>query len=233
MIKDFEIIPVYRGVSEIKPIFKLLKTTKTKAWILGGYVRYMCSPTQNPIKAGDVDIYCRTKESFEIHKTKFSKYLSVYNENPISITFIRPKEIKNPFFRCPTIQLIKPLKQGAVVTKGSLTTILNNFDFSVVRLGIHPLGKVFADKDYLKDEKQQILRIKNIHCPISSLFRCIKYQKKGYHLPAVEILKLFRNWEQRTETYKSEIEKALNELSTNKNIQQEQIDKLEKLMRID
>ncbi|MFX0142050.1 MAG: hypothetical protein ACFFDN_50905, partial [Candidatus Hodarchaeota archaeon] len=164
--KGFVTIPVLRGFSEIENLYNDLD--RFDVFICGGYVRYMCSTHQNPTQAGDVDIYCQSPEEFEKLKTFMitTKEMNIRHENNVSITFTR-KSLDHPYFACGTIQLIKPIKQGKIVAFGSMQEILENFDFTVIRCGLISQYSAMVDADFEHDEQNKILRLKNIHCPIS------------------------------------------------------------------
>lgn len=102
---------------------------------------------------------------------------------------------------CPIVQVIKPVLQGAIVTVGEMREILNDFDFTIVRAALLSPTEGLADADFVEDDKAWKLKLKNIHCPISSLMRCIKYSRKGYWLGLTESVKLFMNWNERGEDY--------------------------------
>jgi len=72
--------------------------------------------------------------------------------------------------------------EGAVVTIGTLEDILDNFDFTVVRAAILNRHEVMVDRDFMADEGNRRLVFKNIHCPVSSLLRALKYARKGYYM---------------------------------------------------
>lgn len=158
-----------------------------------------------------------------------TEHLSVKMENDISTLFERPKDIGNPFYFLPEINLIRPLSEGMLKSKGSLVEIISNFDFTVVRCGIHLRLPTLAlvDLDFVPDEERRLLNLKVIHCPIGSTYRCIKYAKKGYFLKTQECLKLFFDWETRPDEYKEEITTLIN----TEDMTEEQIDKLESLLR--
>ena len=224
---------IYRGFQEIKYIFDIIKSQNLNCFICGGYVRYMCSPKRNPYQAGDVDIYSHTQKDFDILLKILKKdNMSVKFENDVSVTFANLNDRKHPLFISPTIQLIKPLKQGAMVLKGTMEDILDNFDFTVVRCGLINENKAIVDADFEHDEIKSLLRIKNIHCPISSTLRCMKYAKKGYWMTPFESLKLFINWENRDDSYRMKIIDMVKKFEDN-GITKEEIEKLEALMRID
>jgi hypothetical protein len=109
-----------------------------------------------------------------------------------------------------------------------METILENFDFTVVRIGLSNPEVALADADFMHDEEKHQLRIKNIHCPISSTYRVMKYRSKGYWPPTLEILKLFFDWDERDEEYKMNIFQFFQKEDPTK----EEIDEMERLMRV-
>jgi hypothetical protein len=228
---DFVNVPIVRGFREIASLYNAIKNLE--GMICGGYVRYCGSPVYKPVPASDVDIYCKDDAVFAgiFYYLKDSNQLEVRHENEISVTFKHPES--GPFFYCPPIQLIKPIKEGRVVANGSVEDIIGNFDFSVIRCAIITPNSILADKDFMEDEKKKILRLKNIHCPISSMLRCMKYSRKGYWMRPIESLKLFSDWEGRTVEYRLKIAEYLAKTTQKGGLTQEEVNELEALMRID
>ncbi len=203
------------------------------AIICGGYARWAFSMREESPEPTDVDIYCQEEESY---KPLFDQFLQsglrIKNENEISVMFLDRKN--SPWFPdLPPIQLIKPMKEARIVAVGNVKEILSNFDFTVCRCAITSPKMGIVDADYAHDEKHKILRIKNIHCPISSTLRFAKYHKKGYSIPPFEVLKLFRDWEDRDEQYRIKIIQFFKVLHEKGELTDEQINKMERLMRID
>lgn len=229
----FETARVVRGYSEIAHIWDALSTvTECRSFICGGYVRFMCSPRLRPEPAGDVDIYSQSKDDADalvLHLK--AQGMSVKHENDISITFDRPDK-NHRWHTNPIIQVVKPINEGAIVATGDIGTILKNFDFTVIRAGLLSPSHALVDCDYKHDEGSRLLRIKNIHCPVSSLLRCMKYARKGYFLRPAEAMKLFADWQGRDDNYRLKIIELF-QSSALGNISQEEIDELERLMRID
>lgn len=228
----FVTVSVRRGFEEIKNLFKIIEVIKDETpydiFILGGYVRWMCSPKENPTKAGDIDVYSESQQAFDELKSRLMcEGLEVRAENPMALTF----KVNEQFPQ--TVQLIKPIREGAIVANGTKEEILSHFDFTVIRIGLVSETNALADADYLHDEQAGILRLKNIHCPISSTLRCMKYARKGYFLRPVESLKLFADWDNRTDEYKFQIINGLRKIESEEQLSQEDIEQLERLMRID
>jgi len=222
---------VVRGYTEIKKLLISIPEIMTDGMICGGYARYMVSPHKNPVPADDLDIYCRNEDVFSSLKEKLNSVLKKKAENDISITYDKP-DSDSEVFGAPKVQLIKPVKEGAIVAVGDRKTILENFDFTVVRCALLNPNEALVDADFEHDEKNRFLRIKNIHCPISSLLRCIKYIKKGYWAPPSQLVKLFVDWESRPDEYRTRI-LELFRTSQLGNISEDEINELEALLRID
>lgn len=234
--EGFVTVPIRRGFTEIKPVYDFLlnEINNGDCIICGGYVRYMCSTHSNPAKAGDVDLYFKSEEVFNEIKDRLIKVgFESKHENDICVSFKLISDVESKFFGTPQIQLIKPIVDGSIVATGDMEEILSNFDFTVVRAGFVSPEVAFVDADFIHDESKRILRIKNIHCPISSTLRCMKYSKKGYWLPPLQCCRLFIDWEDRDQEYRDKIIHFLTEADKGEGLTETDINELEKLMRID
>ena len=234
----FKKIKLLRGFQEIQPIYEL--AVKNNCVICGGYARYCGSPlpTQRVKLATDVDIFPKSMDAYDsILKDLLDMGYEIRHENHISTTFKPTRKGKRKLEHIPTPQIIKPLIEGKIVTLGTVEEILENFDFTIVRAAILSPTELLVDEDFEKDEKSLVLRLKNIHCPISSLLRCCKYASKGYFMRPIEALKLFQDWTNRGVVYQGQIAdlflKSMNGPGKPGGITREEIDELEALLRID
>jgi hypothetical protein len=231
--KGFVTVSIKRGFQEIETLFTNI--TVLGGVICGGYVRYCASPLPEPVKAADVDIYCVDDRVFDAIKKHMQEEMKLEkrHENNMALTFKRPKE--GPYAYAPPIQLIKPVREGAIVANGTMEEILDNFDFTVIRCGLIDQHTALADKDFEEDEKHRRLRIKKIHCPISSTLRCLKYAKKGYWCRPFDVLGLFLDWERREPGYRDKIVSYLMKSAADpkSGLTKEEVEELEALMRID
>jgi hypothetical protein len=219
-------VKVHRGFTELQHVYPLIYDHG--GVILGGYVRYMCSPLRNPVGATDLDVYSPTKEIFAKLSEAFkNKGCEMKDENDLAIVY-KPFTKDHLLFPCPTVNLIKPMQEGVVVTQGEIQTILENFDFTVVRIGLLNQHVALADADFLHDEEAKFLRIKNIHCPISTTYRMMKYNRKGYWPSTSQTLRVFLDWDERDDEYKMKIM----EFISKEDPTQEEIDIMERMMRV-
>lgn len=235
ILSKFVETPLLRGFSEIQLLWELAQ--RHGSMICGGYARYCASQIQKPIPAGDVDLFPQSDTGHEALVEEIKSIgFKVKHENEISVTFAHLDEHVDPrWIVCPTIQVIKPIVQGAIVTVGPMEEILNNFDFTIVRAGIVNPSTVLVDEDFLADDKSMKLQLKNIHCPISSTMRCIKYSKKGYWLGLSESVKLFNDWNERGPEYQAKLLDLIGKMKTPEGEEpnKQDIEELEKLMNID
>jgi hypothetical protein len=235
----FETVPLLRGFDIIKPLWRILEEIKQKVgkdcFICGGYARYCASPQITPVTANDVDVYCETEEVFNALKERIEKEgLEIRYENGVSLTYkIKDDDKNNILAYVPTIQLIKPIQEARIVAFGDKKTIIENFDFSVIRAAILSDTEVMVDADFIHDEEHKLLRLKNIHCPISSTLRCMKYSRKGYFLRPFECLKLFIDWSDRPDEYRIKLIDFLDKASQEEGLSKEEVEELEEMMRID
>lgn len=229
-------IPIARGVFEVSCLLDLCDSLG--GYLIGGYARYCCSQAKEVFPAGDADIFPvgdtleASQKVYEAWKSKLIEIgLRIKHENEVSITW--DASGVGPYCFCPTIQLIKPVVKGKIVTSGTLETILGNFDFSVVRVAINRDRKTAtAWASFTEDESKHFLRILNIHCPISSTLRFMKYSRKGYWSTPREVLKMFQDWISRTPEYRAEIEDMFT-TSAKRELTREEIDHLEALLHVD
>ena len=236
----FSRVPLLRGFTEIRLLFELCE--QFGATICGGYARYCASPkpTDKVVRAGDVDLFPHnTDATAKILDALKAMGFVVQHENDVSITMKAPKEAVG-IQHFPTPQIIKPVIQGAIVTLGTTEEILDNFDFSIVRAAIVSPSEVLVDDDFLEDETHNVLRLKNIHCPISSTLRCCKYARKGYWMRPSEALKLFIDWSNRSDEYRTRMIELFTQSHLGKvsaenpnGMTQADIDELESLLRVD
>lgn len=227
--------PILRGFSEIAPIWELAQ--RHGSMICGGYARFCASQLRHPPAASDVDLFPQSDTGHEALIAEIQSVgFAIKHENEISVTFKALEEHADMRWTvCPIIQVIRPVLQGAIVTVGPMEEILNNFDFTIVRAAITSPTTVLVDEDFMEDDKSYKLRLKNIHCPVSSLMRCIKYSKKGYWLGLSESVKLFLDWNERGEEYQDKLIGLIEAMKkpNGEEPNKEDIEELEKLMNID
>jgi len=201
-------IPIRRGFTEIQKLFEII--TPFNCHICGGYARYCLSPQRNPSPTSDVDIYAENQDAFDNVLKKFIELdFNTLHTNDVSTVFMPSGD---DFLACPKINLIVPREEFRVRTQGSIEEVLNNFDFTVCRAAVKTNTTGIVDEDFIDHEMKQKLVIKNIHCPVSSAMRFMKYYKKGYFTRPMQVLKLFQDWDARGQEYRDKLTKMIEEV---------------------
>ncbi len=229
-------VKVLRGVDKIKHILK--RVDPFSGFVVGGYVRWMCSPRVIPIEPQDVDLYFEDQAAFDGCLIAFLDLgYVIRNENPVAVTLEIPKrktKKRKKLLYLPVPQLMKPENKGAIVaTSSNMKVILDNFDFTVVRIGLLDDKTALADGRFLHDEENLSLVFKNIHCPISSVLRALKYARKGYYMTVSESFKLFLDWDCRSLDYKRTLVERFKIILESGDLTKEQFEEFETLLRID
>ena len=199
-------VPIVRGFTEIKVLYDLIKDKN--AWICGGYARYMCSQSKKVKPFGDVDIFCKDDESFKLITSAIEAVgITKSHESDVSVMYNPSKNENLPYQWkvLPKINIIKSIDEARVKTSGELSDILDNFDYTIVRIGLISETECLADEHFLEDDNNNYLRIENVHCPVSSILRLAKYIKKGYRTKPIEVLKILSDWDDRGPDYRSKL----------------------------
>lgn len=226
----FKRTKVLRGTEPLKLIFD--DVSNIGGIFCGGYIRYMISRKETPPKANDIDIYSQSDEIYK-RLTKYFKDLGlkINKESDYSISFrIRyddkgriscpPVNLDNPVddfswnHKRSVIQLVKPVNKGKMICKGDLEEILSNFDFTIVRCGLISLESALIDPDFHEDDYNNILIFKNIHSPVSSIFRIVKYGQKGYRIKPSHLVKMFFDWDERDPEWKERVKERVRQFET-------------------
>lgn len=201
---------------EFKKVERLFKIVSENnfGYLAGGFVRYIASPHKNPPEYRDVDVFTTGTEAYHklIQILTYQEKLEVKIETKMSITY---KTVNNEVWKdCPMINLIKPQNNGKLLTYGqSLEDILNNFDFSICRVGILNETECLADQSFYWDEKKKRINVLKMESPVACMARICKYSAKGYKMTIPDMIELFREWDLRGDEYKNKIYNALKKLN--------------------
>lgn len=203
-------LPILRGEKIIEKVFSVIDNN---GFICGGFARYALSPNENTPAPSDIDIFCETEEIYNsaMRSLLNNKAVKKGRKTKIEAKFEISLHADNGGFHREflRVQLIKPTIIHNMVSIGDAETILKNFDFTIAKCAILPDKTTIAHADFVEHDESMSLVIENIHCPISSMKRVIKYCKKGYSITSAELLKLFIDYENRSEDWKKIVHDGL------------------------
>lgn len=199
------------NINRCKDVVELVfGLTEKEGFIAGGFARYCLSINRNPILPNDIDIFCQSEEVYNriLNRFKDNDNLKQIHVSEIEVKF--EYKLKSGFLKeVYNIQLIKPTEIMNMVSMGDYKKVLDNFDFTIAKCAITPDMKGFCHPDFYEHDGLNQLTITNIHCPISSLKRAMKYCKRGYSISSQELLKLFEDYEKRDQSWKDIVKMGL------------------------
>lgn len=197
-------------------------------------------------KTGWVDISKAEYDSLKTNKRQISTDVpegrAYFKAEPLAGYL--PINVVKPF----TNLLRKPAPEVSPVlmkTYGKPEEVIAYFDFPVAMAAIEYVERppikiadmfpfwsryrAIYNADLFTDDESKHLHIRHINCPIAVSMRAFKYVGKGYDIRPREIIKLFKEWDDRPVDYK----KRLIELCEKDNLDAQQWFELEQLLRID
>ena len=124
----------------------------------------------------------------------------------IDMECVAPTGFATDYVQIVLPRSLKYMKVGTLSAQEQLLTL----DFTISRIILTHLTasidecNALADSNFLEDELAMRLVIRHIVCPITSVKRLMKYAKKGYTCPTVDIIKLFVEWSERALTAPTE-----------------------------
>lgn len=217
---------------------EILEAIRGQGFIAGGYARDVLVGSSD---ASDIDIFCHEQsiEAVSIDVNEFEWQGEIIDELRgfgYEITRELPNAIEFKYELPVTgyvpVQLIKPFRNNWMKTFGSIEDVLGQFDFPVAKVAlafVHDEVRVLWDSEFAADERNKVLHIRHINCPVAVAMRVNKYTSKGYRAGPKEIIKLFKEWDARPDEYK----KRLIELAEKETLDAKEWWEIEQLLRID
>lgn len=173
-------LPLLRNQEIIKDLYTFLGTD---CIVAGSFVANSCSPT--PVPYGDIDLFTTTNQQFQKIVHKFSKVgLYPYRISMYATTYN---------FKQQVIQVVNPLfKMCNCGKENELIELFKRFDFPICMVGttLSSPDSAFADPDFIEQDRNRVIKVKNMGNPLATMQRLIKYKVKGYDCPAAEILNI-------------------------------------------
>jgi hypothetical protein len=212
-VQEFEIIPLVSALplemdNIVRAIFPL-------GFLAGGCLRDLIEGKTPK----DYDVFCYEGTNFNqiVQSLRQIGYVELF-QNPMLARLRKDVvahdgTITETFF----IDVVTPRSNARMQTFGDIRSVISKFDFTVCRIGLQvdaldprpDNSRIIQDTDFNADLEGKRLRIKNVVCPITSVKRVGKYALKGFHISSVEILRLFKAWDDMETQEKEELTELL------------------------
>lgn len=212
MDKNWE--PIKTQIKQKYPSQFFNKIYELGGFIAGGYAKQLLFSASDIIKrdnemrnimlATDVDIFCKTKESY----SALSEFLHTHIMFTSTIDglfesfYFNEQDFHEDVGLMPQkVQLILPTDRpnaGDNLAYGSPTELIKGFDFSVCAAAVEKdiIGyNVIMHPELLNDIYSKTLRIISIRCPVALVWRIMKYVRKGFYLPTEDLSYIFEYWD--------------------------------------
>lgn len=219
----------------------ILDSIEGMGFIAGGYGSWYYD-SRNSAEPSDIDIFS-IENRFEYYPPEEPDGVFV-PESPIidillELGYEEEKELPNAIQYKPPrgdmlkVQYVKPFQNQWMKTFGTPNEVLEQFDFTVAMVALEKNGEYYYihyHEDFAKHNKKYRLYIKHINCPIAVAMRVTKYVKKGYYIGPKELIKLFIEWENRDDEYRTQLRDLLEKEGE---LSPEEWWDMERLLRID
>lgn len=201
---SYRTVPIMRGIANNTgsiAVDHLNRIISAGGVIAGGFARYCCSTARDVAPASDIDVYAISMSAFDGLTTLLDSMCGSFTkETGISYNWT------GDFL---SLQLIKPVEEGNLVTVGDPETIMSTYDFTVCKAAIISSTLCLVDERFSVDEAKKFLRIRKMGNPLSTLNRVIKYTKKGYSTNNFQLMKILKEWDAHKESFKSDLEQLV------------------------
>lgn len=164
----YEQAAVKRGYSVLKELWPIARPHG--AFIAGGFARWMLSKADDPVPAGDVDLFVPSGDPCGLVEDLQRRGYSLRAETDNAYTF----EPRNDLFN---VQVIKP-----DWTRPTVEATLDDFDFTIVQAAVLFPARGVVSEQFHADEQRRVLRLVTINDPVRVLLRLMKYARRGYTL---------------------------------------------------
>lgn len=215
MKKDWE--PIKTQIKQKYPSQFFNKIYELGGFIAGGYAKQLLfsasdiirrdNEMKNIMLASDVDIFCKTKESYSALSEFLHTHIMFTNtiDGLFESFYFNEQDFHEDVGLMPQkVQLILPTDRpnaGDNLAYGTPTELIKGFDFSVCAAAVEKESdgtySVIMHPELLYDIFAKTLRIISIRCPVALVWRIMKYVRKGFYLPTEDLSYIFKYWDDR------------------------------------
>lgn len=203
---DFVETALVRGHRTVRYLLRVLRGTG--GFLAGGFPRWCASPRRDPAPPEDADVFCPDEVALARVRCALEAFgHRLVRENRVSFVYAGCWRLLGR--SVPPVNVVKPVDEGRVYTRGSMLEVLHNFDFTICKAGIKDERTALVHAAFYADEGARRLRFTRIHTPVTGIVRAIKYSRKGYRISLRELMRVFAFWDEQKRGFRSKVKKIL------------------------
>jgi len=201
-----------------------LREMAGKAFFAGGYARWLYVHTFSVPANSKLDLLPSDKDLFgyaealdnsivnSIYELGFAQHIPegpMQNET-LLINFTHP-DVDD----AAPLQFVRPIASPALYSAGNPVKQLQRFNFYSSQFAVEMQGDdvvFFYTDEGVLDLKRGRLRINAINSPLGMMRRIVKDTSKGFIISLKEMMKLFTDWDARSDEYQASVVNAVNNM---------------------
>jgi len=201
-----------------------LREMAGKAFFAGGYARWLYINTFHFTCHDNLDLFPSDKDLFgyaealdasifgSIYDLGFADHVVEPAQNSILLmNFMHPDDSM-----VIPLQFIRPIASPTLYSAGDPVKQLQRFNFHTSQFAVEikdDEALFYHTDEGLADLKHGCLRINAINSPLGMMRRIVKDTGKGFTISLKEMLKLFKDWDARSDEYQDSVIDAVDKMS--------------------
>jgi len=211
-----------------------LRKMAGKAFFAGGFARWLYMGTTSIPIHEDLELLPSDKDLFgyaealdnsileSIHELGFVEHIPEPVQNSTFLLNFTHPDDPFDYFRGAPLQFVRPIASSALYSAGDPVKQLQRFNFYSSQFAVEmqdngdteEIAFFYTDEGVL-DLRLGRLRINVINSPLGMMRRIMKDASKGFTISLKEMMKLFKDWDARSDEYQASVLKAVDNLNDN------------------
>ena len=191
-----------------------------KAFFAGGYARWLYINTFHLDVHTDLDLFPSDKDLFgyaevldnsileSVYELGFFDHVAEPAQNStLLLNFTHPDDSM-----VIPLQFVRPISSPALMSAGDPVKQLQRFNFYSSQFAVEikdDEAVFYYTEEGIADLKHGCLRINAINSPLGMMRRIVKDTAKGFTISLKEMLRLFTDWDTRSDEYRTSVVRAV------------------------
>ena len=206
----------YKILDEVRysdsSMYRVLNALGDRAFVAGGAARRAIMGEEAPVPE-DIDVFLRRAQHHAL-VGKNIEDLGYKFEADIGSALVFLVEGIHNLRQGKPIQLILPEVSEMRVSVGNPVEVMDKFAFRTEQFAVYMSGdKVVGvhTTEAVNDTRERRLVINHVSDPVRVAWRAVKYGRKGYNIPQVDLYHLMEDWRLRSGVFRQTVFESLSE----------------------